>query len=90
MQFFVEANHGVKSVRILSYSGPYSARMRKNADQNNSEYGHFSSSEFVSSIGKASQIFRQYQYDDIDTYFRSVKVKNILQYDCSTCFFVVL
>ena len=44
--------HCVKSVRILSYSGPhfvafglnrerYSARMRENADQNNSEYGHF-------------------------------------------------
>ena len=45
----------VKSVRIGSYSGPYfpafglnteryspySVRMRENADQNNSEYGHF-------------------------------------------------
>ena len=26
----------------------YSVRMRENADQNNSEYGHFSRSEFVS------------------------------------------
>ena len=45
--------HCVISVRIRSYSGPhfpafglnvdliYSARMRENADQNNSEYGHF-------------------------------------------------
>ena len=33
--------HCVKSVRIMSYSGPYSVRMRDNADQNNSEYGHF-------------------------------------------------
>ena len=52
--------HCVKSVRILSYSGPhfpafglnterysvlrispYSVRMRENAHQNNSEYGHF-------------------------------------------------
>ena len=27
--------HCVKSVRIRSYSGPYSVRMRENADQNN-------------------------------------------------------
>ena len=31
----------VKSVRIRSYSGPYSVRMWKNTDQNNTEYGHF-------------------------------------------------
>ena len=30
-----------KSVRIRSYFGPYSVRMRENTDQNNSEYGHF-------------------------------------------------
>ena len=36
-----EATNCVKSVRIRSYSGPYSVRMRKNTDQNNSEYGHF-------------------------------------------------
>ena len=34
--------HCAKSVRIVSYSGPYSVRMRENTDQNNSEYGHFS------------------------------------------------
>ena len=33
--------HCVKSVRIRSYSGPYSVRMRENTDQNNSKYGHF-------------------------------------------------
>ena len=33
--------HCVKSVRIQSYSGPYSVRIRENADQNNSEYGYF-------------------------------------------------
>ena len=33
--------HYVKSVRTGSYSGPYTVRMRENADQNNSEYGHF-------------------------------------------------
>ena len=31
----------VKSVRIWSYSGPYSVRMWESADQNNAEYGHF-------------------------------------------------
>ena len=28
-------------VRIFSHSDLYSVRMRENADQNNSEYGHF-------------------------------------------------
>ena len=46
-------NHCAKSVRILSYSGPhfpafYSNRIRENADQNNSEYGHFLRSEYIS------------------------------------------
>ena len=35
----------MKSVRIRSYSGPYSVRMRENAGHNNSEFGHFSRSE---------------------------------------------
>ena len=39
--------HCVKSVRILSYSGPYSVRMQENVDQNNCEYGHFSHSATV-------------------------------------------
>ena len=47
---FSQHNHCVKSVSIWSYSGPhfptfglpYSVRLRENADQNNSEYGHFS------------------------------------------------
>ena len=34
--------HCVKSVRIQSFSGPYSVRMRENTDQKISEYGHFS------------------------------------------------
>ena len=34
--------HYVKNIRIRSYSGSYSARMRENTDQNNSEYGYFS------------------------------------------------
>ena len=46
--------HCVKRVRIQSYSGShfriwsissYSVRIRKNADQNNSKYGHFSHSD---------------------------------------------
>ena len=39
--------HCVKSVRIRSYSSPYSVRMRENADQKNSEYGHFLRSDSV-------------------------------------------
>ena len=39
-------NHCVKSVRMQSHSGQYSVRMPENADQNNSEYGHFSRSEY--------------------------------------------
>ena len=38
-------SHCVKSIRIRSYSGPYSVRMRENTDQNNSEYGYFLRSE---------------------------------------------
>ena len=41
---YMEQVHCVKSVRIRSYSGPYSVRMRETADQNNSEYRHFSGS----------------------------------------------
>ena len=33
-----------EEIRIIS---PYSVRMRENADQNNSEYGHFSRSVWV-------------------------------------------
>ena len=38
---FFKVLHHVKSVRIRSYSGPYSVRMKKNTGQNNSDYGHF-------------------------------------------------
>ena len=50
----MDNNHCVKSVRIRRSSGPhfpafrlntYSVRMRENADQSNSEYGHFLRSE---------------------------------------------
>ena len=35
-------SHYVKSVCILSFTGPYSVWMQENTDQKNSEYGHFS------------------------------------------------
>ena len=38
-------NHCGKSVRIRSYSGPYSVRTWENTEQNNSEYEQFSRSE---------------------------------------------
>ena len=41
-------NHCIKSVCILSYSGPYLVRMRENTDQKNFESGHFSCSESAS------------------------------------------
>ena len=55
---FTEQGHCVQSVRIRSYSGLhfrafrlkislYSVRMRENADQNNSEYEHFSRTGIV-------------------------------------------
>ena len=40
-------NHCTKSVRIQSYSGPHFPALGMNTDQNNSGYGHFSSSEQV-------------------------------------------
>ena len=40
----------VKSVRIRSFSGLYSSQMRENADQNNSEYGHFLRSATIGKI----------------------------------------
>ena len=52
-QFYKDATHCVKNGRIWSYSGPHfpafglhSVRMRENAGQNNSKYGHFSRSDF--------------------------------------------
>ena len=38
--------HCVKSVRIWSFSSPYFPAFGLNTDQENSEYGHFLSSEF--------------------------------------------
>ena len=43
----VPTQHCAKSVRIRSFSGPYSVPMRDNTDQKNSEYGHFSCSAEV-------------------------------------------
>ena len=55
-------------MRIQSYSGPYSVRMRENTDQNNSENGHFSRSEAKMAIGlnlKQSIRFQQIEYKNI-------------------------
>ena len=56
--------HCVKSVRIRSYSGPhfllrispYSVQIRENADQNNSEYGHFLRSESFHIFSEKDQL----------------------------------
>ena len=39
---YLKKDHWVKSVRIRSFSGPYSVKMRVNANQKNSENRHFS------------------------------------------------
>ena len=44
-RIFYEVRYCVKSVRIAGKCGPYSVQTRENADQNNSEYGHFLRSE---------------------------------------------
>ena len=44
LSFLTESYHCVKSVRVQSFSGPYSVQMWENTDQKNSEYGHFSRS----------------------------------------------
>ena len=41
-------NHCMKSLRVLSFSGPYFHEFGLNADQKNSQYGHFSRNEYVS------------------------------------------
>ena len=43
---FYSSVHCVKSVHIRRLSGLYSVQMRENTDQKNSEYGHFSHSEY--------------------------------------------
>ena len=42
-------SHGVKTVRIWSYSGPYFPGFGQNMDHNNPEYAHFlrSVNEFI-------------------------------------------
>ena len=41
---YASKHHCVKSVRICSFSGPYSVQMREITDQKNSEYRHSSRS----------------------------------------------
>ena len=48
--FHHDIHHYVESVRIQGCPGPYSVKMWGNADQNNSEYGHFSRSAYFSMI----------------------------------------
>ena len=94
------ANSGwVKSVRIQSYSGLHfhvfglnmekCGKMRENADQNNSEYGHFLRSVVVAVFSlvhydtllqKATDITKKW-----DSYFISKCNKSLLQ--SASCFF---
>ena len=74
--YLINRNHCVERVRIRSYSGPHffphfsafglfifspnAGKCRKNADQNNSKYGHFLRSghyySFLINLRKKSQI----------------------------------
>ena len=51
--------HCVKNVRIRSYSGPFSVRMRENTDQNSSEYGHFLRSDWFLFIITSKKIWKK-------------------------------
>ena len=46
LRYIDERHHCVKSVRIRSFSGPYIPAFELNTDQKNSEYEHFSRSEY--------------------------------------------
>ena len=46
----------IKSAPIWSYSGPYSVRMRKNTDQNNSKYGYFLCSVYHCKCSKSHRL----------------------------------
>ena len=66
--------HCVKSVRIQSYSGPNAVQMRENANQNNSEYGQLSLSDYT--VMYSSRPARKYL----------LKVNNInTRARCKTC-----
>ena len=91
---------GVFLVRIFKYSAeyreilcisPYSVGMRENADQNNSEYGHFLRSVVVAVFSlvhydtllqKATDITKKW-----DSYFISKCNKSLLQ--SASCFFLI-
>ena len=51
-----ENGHCVKSVRIRSFSGPYSPAFGMNTNQKNSEYGHFSRSGWNQTFTKVKAI----------------------------------
>ena len=66
-------NHCVESVRIRSFSGPYSVRKRENTDQKNSEYGHFSRSESLFKFLEKQRL-NFWLKDYFDFYLNSVSV----------------
>ena len=64
--------HCVKSVRIRSYSGPYSVQMRKNTDQNNSEYGHFSRSGSVKWLPPFYQKLALFYWENLEDHLKII------------------
>ena len=86
MLTFLILQHCTKSVRIRNYSDPTGRtecgeilRMRKNADQSNSEYGHFSRSEVV--LSQRSILF--FSLEKLVVLKQIIKEKNIAKMICS-------
>ena len=72
-----QVSHCVRSVRIRSYSGPYSVRIRENTDQNNSEYRHISHSVNFTSFSSLPEKFSYSEVFSVSKYFcESMKVKS--------------
>ena len=60
---------------------PYSVRMRDNADQNNSEYGHFSRSVYQTSVNRVNKVLfllTPSKYPYTDTFWDLVVSKSLL------------
>ena len=86
MLTFLIQQHCIKSVRIRNYSDPTGRteygeilRMQKNADQSNSEYGHFSRSEVV--LSQRSILF--FSLEKLVVLKQIIKEKNIAKMICS-------
>ena len=56
-------NHYLKSIRIRSYSDPYSVQMRENKDRNNFEQRHFLRSDSLHTWYYFTGFFYNFMFD---------------------------